>query len=139
MKPSAPALATAAISCHLPTRVMPPQVMGAETPNISVKRVLIMENPFVSIAIDAKVARLGSRGKGRLAHQGRSNVRMRKVFAFEQKWLVARFRQRVGKAIAEVQFRRMSTALAEIAIGLPRDPRLTLVYRADFDVVGSKN
>ncbi len=42
MKPSAPALATAAISSALPTRVMPPQVIGAATPNISVKRVFNM-------------------------------------------------------------------------------------------------
>src|SRR6185312_12987069 len=42
MKPSAPALATAATSLALPTRVMPPMVIGTSTPNISVKRVLIM-------------------------------------------------------------------------------------------------
>ena len=40
--PSAPALATAAISSALPTRVMPPQVIGTSTPNISVKRVFNM-------------------------------------------------------------------------------------------------
>src|SRR6185312_3110911 len=46
MKPSAPALATAATSLALPTRVMPPMVIGTSTPNISVKRVLIMACPF---------------------------------------------------------------------------------------------
>src|SRR5437764_15316940 len=55
MNPSAPALATAAMSSALPTRVMPPQVIGASTPNISVNRVFTMDAPRVLIAFSPRV------------------------------------------------------------------------------------
>src|SRR5487761_2764277 len=42
MKPSAPALATAATRSARPTHCMPPCTIGCWIPNISVKRVLIM-------------------------------------------------------------------------------------------------
>jgi hypothetical protein len=57
---------------------------------------------------------------------------VREVSALEQQWLARDPRQRVGKAISEIQPRRMPASFAKIPIRLPRDPCLHLRDRLDF-------
>src|SRR4051794_20439985 len=53
IKPSAPALATAATSSARPTHCMPPCTIGCSTPTSSVNRVLIIPGPYVCARQDA--------------------------------------------------------------------------------------
>jgi hypothetical protein len=51
---------------------------------------------------------------------------VRKILAFEQQRFVHFFRQGVGKAVAEVQFRRVAACFSEITERFPRNAGLTL-------------
>src|SRR4051794_29905537 len=64
MKPSAPALATAATSSARPTHCMPPCTIGCSTPTSSVNRVLIIVRPCVCAARRCRRARQMSTGAG---------------------------------------------------------------------------
>ena len=56
---------------------------------------------------------------------------MSKIVTLEQDWLTHRLCKSVGEAVAEIQPRRVSAALAEIPIRFARNPRLGLGNRLD--------
>jgi hypothetical protein len=53
--------------------------------------------------------------------------------ALDQQRLCGRVAESTGKAVAEIELRRVAAALAEIALGLARDPRLFSRARRDSD------
>jgi hypothetical protein len=58
------------------------------------------------------------------------------IVAFEQKRFTAFLRKRIGKAVAEIELRRVPAAFAEIAIRLARDTCLRFSHRFDRDLCG---
>src|SRR5574341_704361 len=67
-----------------------------------------------------------TRSRKRLFH-----VRVDEIPTLEEQRLSCNLCERVGEAVAEIQFRRVSTASAEITVVVTRDPRLRLGDRVN--------
>ena len=63
----------------------------------------------------------------------RHDVSVLKISAYEQQRFTGGFCEGVSKAIAEIQFCRMSAAFTEIPISVPGEPGLTFADRFDED------
>jgi hypothetical protein len=69
-----------------------------------------------------------------LAMDSRSDVGVREIVAFEQQRFTCELRERIGKAIAEIQLGRMAAAFTEITIGLTCNSSLGFGYGLNDDL-----
>ena len=60
-----------------------------------------------------------------------NDIRACKITTFEQQRFTSFFRKRIGKAVAEIELGRMSTAFPEIPVGVSRNLRLN--FRHGFN------
>src|SRR3546814_1112027 len=115
---------------------MPPWMIGCSIPNISVMAVFMALFLPVALQVRRGLRRFAGVASVSSVGQCRCDIGRSEIFALEQQGHAARFRQRIGEQIAEIELRAMAVALAVTKKGLMGCISLFPVNGDDLNTIG---